>query len=406
MNSLRTPLLLAIAGLGLGACGTEPPPAESVAPAAPAQESVPQADPGETAPEAPRRVNSEYQVLHLTKVAGGLEHPWALAFLPDGRMLVTERPGRLKRVDAEQSTDIGGLPDDIVSINQGGLMDLALHPGFADNGWVYLTYSKGTPEATATTLIRARLEGDALLDVEELFTQDRMSDPGRHYGSRLAFMPDGTLLMSIGDRGSEPPRAQDLGDHAGSLLRLNDDGSVPADNPFVGREDVLPEIYSYGHRNIQGLIVHPESGDIWVTEHGPRGGDELNLVKPGQNYGWPVVSRGRNYRTEDTYFEDTLRSKEGMVDPVIDWTPSLAASGLAYVDGERFPRWKGNLLAGGLRAEQVRRVVFEGDVVVHEEELIRGLVGRVRDVRIGPGGDIYVLTDQRDGGVYRIEPAS
>ncbi|HRQ66721.1 MAG TPA: PQQ-dependent sugar dehydrogenase [Xanthomonadaceae bacterium] len=400
MTDLRTWILVAVA-LGLLACTPEAPRSPdgtSEAPAPEAIESAAAADPG-------RRVNTEYAGIVLHQVAAGLEHPWAIAFLPDGGMLVTERPGRLKRIDDEGTTEVAGLPDDIVAINQGGLMDVVLHPAFAENAWVYLTYSKGTPEATATTLIRGRLEGDALLDVEELFTQDRMSDPGRHYGSRLAFMPDGTLLMSIGDRGVDPPRAQDLGDHAGSLLRLNDDGSVPADNPFVGRDDVLPEIYSYGHRNIQGLIVHPETGAIWATEHGPRGGDELNLVKPGQNYGWPVVSRGRNYRTEDTYFEDTQRSKEGMVDPVIDWTPSLAASGLAYVDGERFPRWKGNLLAGGLRAEQVRRVVFDGDEVVHEEELIRGMVGRVRDVRIGPGGDIYVLTDQRDGGVYRIEPA-
>lgn len=404
MRTIRILLTALVAAALLAACSAETPPPAAPEPVA----EAPQAPAVDNEPEVPaaRQVNTEYMGIEVTRVADGLEHPWALAFLPDGRMLVTERPGRIKLVDGERSTDIGGLPDDIVAINQGGLMDVALHPGFADNGWVYLTYSKGTPEATATTLIRGRLQGDELIEVSELFTQDRMSDPGRHYGSRLAFMPDGTLLMSIGDRGSEPPRAQDLGDHAGSLLRLNDDGSVPEDNPFVGRDDVLPEIFSYGHRNIQGLIVHPRTGEIWATEHGPRGGDELNLVKAGQNYGWPVVSRGRNYRTEDTYFEDTLRSKEGMVDPVVDWTPSLAASGLAYVDGERFPRWKDNLLAGGLRAEQVRRVVFDGNVVVHEEELIRGLVGRVRDVRIGPDGDLFVVVDARKGAIYRISPVS
>lgn len=399
MSMIRAILMPLTVAMLLPACSPEAPqpPAAAPAPAEPEREAAP-------APSS-WRINTEYAGIQVTRVAAGLEHPWALAFLPDGRMLVTERPGRLKLIDGEGVSVVSGLPGDIVAINQGGLMDVVLHPAFAENRWVYLTYSKGTPEATATTLIRGRLEGNALLDVEELFTQDRASDPGRHYGSRLAFMPDGTLLMSIGDRGVDPPRAQDLGDHAGTLLRLNDDGSVPADNPFVGQEGVLPEIFSYGHRNIQGLIVHPETGEIWATEHGPRGGDELNRVEPGKNYGWPVVSLGRNYRTEQTYFADTLRRKEGMVDPWIDWTPALAPSGLAYVDGERFPRWKGNLLAGGLRSEQVRRIVFEGGEVVHEEELIRGLVGRVRDVRTGPEGDIFVVTDGRDGGVYRISPA-
>ncbi len=358
---------------------------------------------GWTALMAAETIRTEYQAIQLEKVADGLEHPWSIAFLPDGDMLVTERPGHLNRVDAEgNKTRISGTPEVHVQ-NQGGLLEVALHPEFADNGYVYLTYSKPNGTDTATALARGRLDGDELVDLEDIFVQDRYSDPGRHYGSKLAWMRDGTLLMSIGDRGVEPPRAQDLGDHAGKLLRMNDDGTVPEDNPFVGQDDVLPEIYSYGHRNIQGLIVHPETGDIWATEHGPRGGDELNLVLPGENYGWPAATKGRDYRTEEQ-FGDSVRSHPDMLDPVIDWTPSLAASGLAVLVDDHFSAWQGNLLAGGLRAEQIRRVLFEDDIPVHEEELIRGKVGRIRDVRIGPDGNIYVATDHTDGAIYRISP--
>jgi aldose sugar dehydrogenase len=359
---------------------------------------------------AEKKVSSQYQPLRLLQVVDGLDHPWAMAFLPDGDMLVTERPGRLLRVSEGSARPVSGVPE-VAAHGQGGLLDVALHPAFEENGLVYLTYSKPSPGSsgeTATALARGRLEGTALDDVRDIFVQDRYSGAGRHYGSRLAFLPDGTLLMSIGDRGSEPPRAQDLGDHAGSLLRLHDDGSVPDDNPFVGRDGALAEIYSYGHRNIQGLIVHPESGEIWATEHGPRGGDELNRVEPGRNYGWPRVSRGLNYRTQQPYFEDTVRSKEGMVDPVIDWTPMLAPSGLALL-AERGPysaTWAGNLFAGGLRSEQVRRVVFMDGVPVHEEELLRGELGRIRDVRRGPDGLLYVATDNGGGedGIWRLEP--
>ncbi len=358
---------------------------------------------GWTALMAAETIRTEYQAIQLEKVADGLEHPWSIAFLPDGDMLVTERPGHLNRIDADgNKTRISGTPEVHVQ-NQGGLLEVALHPEFSDNGYVYLTYSKPNGSDTATALARGRLDGDELVDLEDIFVQERYSSPGRHYGSKLAWMPDGTLLMSIGDRGAEPPRAQDLGDHAGKLLRMNDDGTVPEDNPFVDQDGVLPEIYSYGHRNIQGLIVHPETGDIWATEHGPRGGDELNLVLPGENYGWPAATKGRDYRTEEQ-FGDSVRSHPDMVDPVIDWTPSLAASGLAVLVDDHFSAWQGNLLAGGLRAEQIRRVLFEDGIPVHEEELIRGKVGRIRDVRIGPDGNIYVATDHTDGAIYRISP--
>jgi aldose sugar dehydrogenase len=347
-------------------------------------------------------ISTQYQKVRLVKVIGGLEHPWAVAFLPDGRVLVTERPGRLNIVAGGSAAPVAGLPA-VHAYRQGGLFDVALHPDFADNGWVYLTYAKGDSDGTTTALGRGRLDGARLVEFEELFVQDRVSEPGRHYGARMAWRADGTLLLAIGDRGAEPARAQDLKDHAGKVLRLNADGSVPDDNPFVGRADVHPEIYSLGHRNIQGLVVAPGTDQAWSTEHGERGGDELNLLRPGENYGWPIVTKSRDYRSEAQYGE--ARSREGYTDPVYEFLPTLAPSGLALVTKDRFPRWRGNLLAGGLRAERIRRVVLEDGVVVHEEELLLGLVGRIRDVREGPDGYIYILNDRADGGLYRLEPA-
>ncbi len=351
-------------------------------------------------------LRTEYQAIVLERIAGDLEHPWAIDFLPDGRMLVTERPGRLNIIDEDGNVErVEGTPE-VAAQRQGGLLEVLLHPEFNENQFVYLTYSKDDGSGqTATALARGRLENNALVDLEDLYVQERFSDPGRHYGSKLAWMPDGTLLMSIGDRGSEPPRAQDLSDSAGTLIRLTEDGGIPADNPFVDHDEALPEIFTYGNRNIQGLIVHPQTGEIWSHEHGPRGGDELNLMEPGGNYGWPVVSLGRDYRTEDPYFEETLRHHPDMIDPVIDWTPSIAASGLAVLVDDHFPAWQGNFLAGGLRSQQIRRVVFEDGIPVHEEELIREEIGRIRDVRVGPDGNIYVVTDHSDGGLYRISPA-
>ena len=353
-------------------------------------------------------LRTEYQMIELEQLADDLNNPWSLALLPDGRFLVTEKQGQLFLIDDGETRAVSGTPE-VMARGQGGLLDVVIHPDFENNQRVYLTWSKPSEdgENSATALSRGTLEGTTLVDLETIFVQDRYSQPGRHYGSKLAWMSDGTLLMSIGDRGNEPPRSQDLGDHAGTLLRLNEDGSPAEDNPFIGRDDVLPEIYSYGHRNIQGLFVHPETGEIWATEHGPRGGDELNNPQPGKNYGWPDVSRGLGYRSQERYFEYTERSDEGMVDPLIDWTPGIAPSGFAVLTGDEFPRWQGNMLAGGLRAEQIRRIVFDGDVVVHEEELIRGEVGRIRDVRVGDDGLIYFITDNGEGndGLYRISPA-
>ena len=348
-------------------------------------------------------ISTQYENIRLVEVVGGLEHPWAVAFLPDGSKLITERPGRLQHLQDGELTEIHGVPE-VVAINQGGMMDVSLHPDFEENGWVYLTYSKGDHNETATTLVRGRVEGDQFVDMEEIFTQDRKSSPGRHYGSRLAWTGNGLLLMSVGDRGADPPRAQDLGDHAGALLRMHDDGTPPVDNPFVDTPGAHPEIYSYGHRNIQGIVVHPMTGEIWTNEHGPRGGDRLDLVKPGNNYGWPIVSYGRVYRTEDQW--GAGREAEGFEPPLYEFLPTIAPAGMALVTSRTFPNWQGNLLVPGLAPEHIRRVVVENYTVVHEEELLRGKIGRIRDVREGPDGHLYVLNDEEDGSLFRIEPAS
>ncbi len=378
---------------------------------------------GARAQEVVHNVNSQYERAQLVQIADGLEQPWGVGFLPDGRFLVTEKPGGLQLIDAEGTkSEVTGLPEDILARGQGGLMDVVVHPEYeADgNGWIYLTYSKDNGEGqTATALIRARLNGTELVDVEEIFVQNRYSGPGRHYGSRVAFMHDGTLLVSIGDRGAQPRRAQDLADHAGTLLRLNDDGSVPSDNPFVGRDDAAPEIHSYGHRNIQGLVVHPETGEIWATQHGPRGGDRIDRLEAGKNYGWPVATPGRDYRTQEQFGDG--RAHPDMVPPTHEFIPTLAPSGLAYVDGRHFSNWEGDFLAGGLRPQRILRVVIEegtirythhegeaipvtGPYAAHIEELLHGVIGRIRDVRTGPDGHIYIVNDRSPGGLYRLEP--
>lgn len=361
--------------------------------------------PAHAAKVVEERIETDHQDIRLLQVADGLKQPWALAFLPGGDMLVTEKSGRLLRVSGDgTATEISGVPR-VVDRGQGGLLDVALHPDFEDNGIIYLTYSKpaDTGRDTAAALARARLDGNTLERVEDIFIQNIYSGPGRHYGSRLAFTPDGKLLMSIGDRGSDPLRAQDLRDHAGSLLRLELDGSVPDDNPFVGLKGVAEEIFSYGHRNIQGMVVDPNSGAIWTTEHGPRGGDELNLTKATLNYGWPVVSYGRHYRKDQMFGIAT--TKDGMEPPVRQWTPSPAFSGLALVTGDKFPAWKGNLILGALRAQHIRRVAVIDGKVTEDEVLLEDDIGRVRDVREGPDGHIYILTESGGSGIYRVEPA-
>lgn len=357
----------------------------------------------------PREYQTQYQEIRVSQVVSGLENPWAVAFLPDGRKLITERPGRLQIADGDQLTEVEGVPE-VQATNQGGLMDVVIHPDYNENGWIYLTFSKSNGgDDTATAVVRGQLEENQFINVEEIFVQNRYSSPGRHYGSRIAFDNEGYMYVSIGDRGADPPRAQDTQDHAGTLLRLNDDGSVPDDNPFVDDADVADEIFSYGHRNIQGLVINQENNQIWGTEHGPRGGDELNLIEATVNYGWPTASLGRSYGNEREFHSGSeARHVEGMEDPIYEFLPTLAPSGLALVTSDQFPAWEGNLLAGGLRSERIRRLLiqdYEGEyTVIHDEELLLGELGRIRDVRQGPDGFIYVLTDENPGALYMIEP--
>lgn len=348
------------------------------------------------------RIESDQLAFSIEKVAGGLENPWAVAFLPDGRYLVSERPGRLNLIDDDggEPRALEGLPE-VSQRGQGGLLDIALHPEFGDgeHDWIYFTWSKPEGSNSRSALSRAKWQGDELGDVEHLFEQDRASSPGRHYGSRMAWLPDDTLLMSIGDRGSEPPRAQADDDHAGSTLRLTATGGVPDDNPFVD-DATLDEIYTQGNRNIQGMVVR-QNGDPWATEHGPRTGDELNRLTAGDNYGWPEVSRGNDYGTNEPIGET---SKPGMVDPVHVFEGRFAPSGLAEVTGDAFGEWQGQLLAGGLGSQRLVRLQLEDNEVTQREIVLDGELGRIRDVRQGPDEAIYVLTDAADGALYRLRP--
>ncbi len=348
------------------------------------------------------RVRSGAADFRLVKAAGGLENPWGLAFLPDGRMLVTERPGRLLLLGASDArTVVAGLPR-VDARGQGGLLDVAVDPAFGENRYVYLTYAAPGPNGTSgTALARARLEENRLAGFEVLFETPRKTSSSIHYGSRIVFGRDGSLYVSLGERGDRD-RARDLGDHRGKVLRLKADGSVPPDNPFAARQGALREIFTYGHRNVQGMAVHPETGAIWAHEHGPRGGDEINVLKAGADYGWPLVTYGKEY-VGGSIGEGV--SKPGVEEPLLQWTPSIAPSGMAFYDGDRFPGWKGNLFVGALAGEHLRRVVLRGDRVVSEEVLLKGRIGRVRDVRQGPDGLLYLLTDERNGALYRLEPA-
>ena len=334
--------------------------------------------------------------------ASGLDHPWSIAWLPDGRTLVTERAGRLRMiVDGELlETQIGGLPD-IYAASQGGLFEALPHPEFATNGLIYISFAHGTPEANATRVIRARLEGHRLTDREILFTASPMKDTPVHYGGRMTFLPDGTLLIGLGDGFDFREQAQSLDNHFGKIVRINADGSVPADNPFINTEGALPEIYSYGHRNVQGLLYDAESGRIWQHEHGPRGGDEINLIRPGENYGWPVATHGIDYSGA---IVSPFETRPGMVDPLLVWTPSIAPSGMTLYRGELFPQWTGDLFVSALVARELRRVEVVDGAPGEQHVLLATPGERLRAVRAGPDGALYVLTDAEDGKVLRISP--
>ncbi len=334
-------------------------------------------------------------------VADGLEHPWGLAFLPDGRMLVTERNGNLRVVtpDGQVSDPVLGLPE-VAARGQGGLLDVILHPDYGSNGWLYLSFSRSGQNGTGTAIARARLDDTGLRDVATIFMAENEASGGRHFGSRMAFGPDGKLYVSVGDRGQDD-KAQNLANHNGAVLRLNDDGSVPSDNPFVGQANALSSTFSYGHRNPQGMAVHPTRGEVWIHEHGPQGGDEINLLKAGANYGWPLVTFGRSY-SGFPIGEGT--SAPGLEPPLYHWTPSIAPSGMAFYTGAAFPGWKDNLFVGSLKFQYLARVVLDGSRVVTEERLLEDQFGRIRDVRQGPDGLLYVLTDEDNGRLVRLQP--
>jgi aldose sugar dehydrogenase len=367
---------------------------------------------------APAQDNIQRSAMHnfrIVPVVDSLVIPWAMAFLPNGDMLVTERPGRLRIVRNGRllAAPVAGLPA-VRAGNQGGLLDVVLHPDFAQNRLVYISYSKPAAEGNSgtTAVIRARFENDRLNNVQEIFEAKAWSQGQGHYGSRLAFDKDKYLFISVGDRQVPPTGdlenhpAQLLNTHHGKILRLHDDGRVPTDNPFVGREGALPEIWSYGHRNPQGLIVYPGTNDVWSTEHGPQGGDEFNLVEAGKNYGWPVIGYGVNYRSGTAIHSGTVR--QGMEQPVRVWVPSIATSGLAVYNGNAFRGWKGSVLVGGLAGETLVRLTLDGQRVMSEETLVLRH-GRVRDVRVGPDGLVYLAIEDRMGqptGIVRLEPVA
>jgi aldose sugar dehydrogenase len=336
--------------------------------------------------------------IRVVTVAEGLAVPWSLAFLPNGDILVTEREGRLRivRQGTLDPRPVAGVPQ-VYAREHGGLMDVALHPNFDENRLVYLTYSKPGAQGATVAIARGRLDAAALADVHEIFEADAWSRWDWQFGSRIIFGWDGSLFVSIGDR-NERERAQDLSDHAGTILRLRDDGSAPDDNPFVGQTGRRPEIYSYGHRNVQGLAIHPETGGLWASEHGPLGGDEVNVVLPGRNYGWPLATFGREYTGEAI----STPRHESTEPPVVFWTPSIGSSGMMFYTGQRIPVWKGNLFVAATSGRQVQRLNFtDGEAYGHEPLLVE-LEERVRDVRQGRDGLVYVVTDA--GTIHRIEP--
>lgn len=353
--------------------------------------------------ERPALIMSEKHSFRVVTLLSGLEYPWSMAFLPDGRMLVTERVGRLRLVGPDfrlSQQAIDGLPE-VVAQGQGGLLDVVLHPEHAKNGWIYWAYNAPGPGGWGTALARGKLQGHRMTDVQVLFSMQPKTRSSQHFGGRIVFDKAGILYLTLGDRG-DMHRAQKLDDHAGSVIRLHDDGRVPADNPYVKQPRALPEKWTLGHRNIQGAALHPKTGELWTHEHGPQGGDEINVIRSGLNYGWPVITYGVNYGLGTRIGEG--QSKPGMVQPLHLWSPSIAPSGMTFVSGTHFPNWQGDLLVGALRGQMLLRLSLDGEKVQREERLLQGRVGRIRDVRMGPDGLIYLLTDDAQGALLRLEP--
>jgi glucose/arabinose dehydrogenase len=341
--------------------------------------------------------------LRAETIVKGLEHPWALAFLPDRRMLVTERPGRLRIVerDGRVSEPLSGVPK-VYASGQGGLLDVAISPNFASDRLIYLSFSEPGEGGAGTAVARGRLGESGLDKTEVIWRQEPKTGGRNHFGSRLVFRPDGTLFVTLGDRFSEREKAQDLSVTLGKIVRINPDGTAPRDNPFVGRSGAKPEIWSYGHRNVQAADLNPQTGELWTAEHGARGGDELNRVEARKNYGWPIITYGLDY-TGFRIGEGT--AKRGMEQPVYYWDPVIAPSGMTFYTGDVFQQWKGNILIGSLTPGALVRLVMKGNTVAREERYLADLRERIRDVQQGPDGLVYLVTDRSNGRVIRVSPA-
>ncbi len=342
--------------------------------------------------------------LRVEVLSEGLNHPWSMVWLDEERILIAERAGQLRLFENGQlrADPVSGVPQSFVRA-QGGLQDLALHPDYSANGWIYLSLAHGNARANATQVVRGRIRGNAWVDSEVIFTAQPSKATAVHYGARMAFLNDGTLLISIGDGFDLREDAQRLDSHIGSIVRITDRGEVPADNPFIDQPDARPEIFSYGHRNPQGLVVDVDTGLVWSHEHGPRGGDELNLIRAGGNYGWPVATHGIDYSGARI---SPFSSRPGMIDPLLEWTPSIAPAGMSQYRGTLFPDWQGDLLVASLAERSLRRIRIEEGQVTGQERVPLPLGRRLRDVRNGPDGAIYLLTDEANGALLRVTPGA
>lgn len=353
-------------------------------------------------------VSTERHNVTITSITNKLEKPWGMAFLPSGELLITEKAGTLRRVtlDGQISAPVKGVPA-VVDRSQGGLLDVAVDPNFSANSFIYLSYSEADPaggEGNSTAVLRARLTDQGLVNGRVIFRGAPKYKSGAHFGSRLVFAPDGHLFVTLGDRYSAMKDAQTLDNHHGKVVRIKSDGSVPQDNPFVGQKGALPEIWSYGHRNVQGAAIHPSSGQLWTVEHGPKGGDEINIPAAGKNYGWPVATYGVDY--DNSIISDKTHV-DGTEQPHYYWVPSIATSNMIFYTGDQFPAWQGDLLVAALRGSQVARLDLDGDRVMHEETLFEQAIDqRIRDIEQGPDGYIYLITDDRNGQLIQIKPAN
>lgn len=352
----------------------------------------------------PQIVQSEKHAFRIVPLVQGLEHPWSIAWLPDGRMLVTEREGRLRIVSRDfrlEPRPVAGTPE-VVTGGQSGLFDVVLHPRHAENGWLYLAYMGPGPGGAGIEVMRAKLEGSALTQQQVIFRASPKLNSRLNLGGRLVFDRQNNLYISVGDR-FQQDRSQQVDDDSGSVVRIRDDGSTPPDNPYLKDPKARPGKFTLGNRNIQGMALHPQTGAVWSHEHGPQGGDEVNVIRGGLNYGWPVITYGANYGTGTKIGEGT--HKAGMEQPLWKWVPSIAPSGMAFYTGDRFPEWRGNILLGALRGQMLVRLELNGETVVREERMMQNAVGRIRDVRVGPDGLVYLLTDEDRGMLVRVEPA-